>query len=200
MNHQQDPTTKEQENREYRRFVWGNSLKGILWIAAILIAYVLIESYIPLHWKELLGEYTDKPLLMISIFFLSETFSSLIPLEIFLIWASLDGLNVYIKYVVLFTVLSCIGGIIAYVLGILAQSSVLLRRISENASFKKYSVLYQKWGGVMIIIAAMTPVPYSIICFLSGTFNFPRNKFLLYSTTRILRVILSAWLVWSLPE
>jgi membrane protein YqaA with SNARE-associated domain len=137
---------------------------------------------------------------MISIFFLSETFSSLIPLEIFLIWASLDGIQVYIKYVVLFTVLSCVGGIIAYILGLLAQRSSFLKRISENNTFKKYGALYQKWGGVMIIIAAMTPVPYSIICFLSGTFNFPRNKFLLYSTTRILRVILSAWLVWSLPE
>ncbi|GAB4417368.1 MAG: hypothetical protein OHK0039_27650 [Bacteroidia bacterium] len=185
----------EPSREAYFRFILSNSLKGLLWLGAIVGAYVLADYLLPEEWNRFLKPFTDRPVLMFSIFFFSETFTGLIPLELFVIWASKNGPMNYGAAVALMSLLSYIGGYIAYLLGQQIKNLRWLHRLTELEAYRRNQQLYRRWGGIVIILAALTPLPYAIICFLSGTFHFPWQRFLLYSATRFLRFAVVGWIL-----
>ena len=49
----------------------------------------------------------------------------------------------------------------------------------------------------MVFIAAMTPIPFSAICMITGASRYHFFNFMLISTSRILRFILYAYAIWG---
>ena len=188
----------ENDSREYYRFVAQNAFRGILWLSAIVALYILARRYIPDEWLAWAEPLTGNPPLMFLVFFLSETLFGLIPMELFVFWAKnhLPGLSGFSAYVLLLACLSFLGGLVAYYAGVWAHRIPLLKRLSELESFQTYSTLYRRWGGVVIILAALTPLPYATISFLSATFRFPLSRYLLYASTRFIRFFLVGWGTW----
>ena len=186
---------KSPSRRAYWKFILTNALKGLLWLGAIVGAYVLADYLLPAEWNAFLKPFTDRPVLMFTIFFLSETFTGLIPLELFVIWAAGRPLDMYIAFVALMAVLSFGGGSIAYLIGRWIKDWPRLARITQWDTFVHNAELYRRWGGIIIILAALTPLPFAIICFLSGTFQFPYRRFLLYSATRFIRFAVVGWVL-----
>lgn len=184
--------------REYFQFVIQNVLKGLAWLAGIVILYILARKYIPDEWLIWLEPLTSNPPLMCGVFFASETLFGLIPLELFIFWAKEQSLTAagFSAYVFLFACLSYLGGLCAYLAGVWAHRISWLKRLSELESFQTYAGLYRKWGVVIIILAALTPLPYATISFLSATFRFPLSRYLLYASTRFLRFLLVGWGTW----
>lgn len=185
------------EKKSYYRFILENALKGLIWIAAIIGIYLLLKHFLPDAWVEVLWQFADRPNLIFSIFFASETLFGIIPLEFFIFWASKKALNMYVVYVLVLACLSYIGALVAYGVGRLAKHIAWLKRLSELESFQQYSKLYRRWGGVVIILSALTPLPFATISFLSAALYFPLNRYLLYSATRFIRFAIVAWVVWS---
>lgn len=192
------PTSTQHEDPAYRRFVWQNISNGLVWLGAIVGLYVLALYFLPDEWNAYLKAYTDRPGWMFTIFFLSEAFTGLIPLELFIIWAASQPLGMYITYVVLLAVLSYVGGIVAFLLGTRLQHIRMLRRLNRREAFQRYGKLYRRWGGVVIIIAALTPLPYAVISFLSATFQFPFSRYLQFAAFRFLRFAFLGWLLWTI--
>lgn len=188
----------EKDSREYYRFVAQNALRGILWLSVIVVLYVLARLYIPTEWLTWLKPLTSNPPLMYVTFFLSETIFGLIPMELYIFWAKeyMHEPSGFAASVLLFASLSFLGGIVAYYAGVWAQHIPWLKRLSQFESFQAYSTLYRRWGGVIIIIAALTPLPYATISFLSATFRFPFSHYLLYASTRFIRFFLVGWGTW----
>jgi membrane protein YqaA with SNARE-associated domain len=56
-----------------------------------------------------------------------------------------------------------------------------------------------KHGRLTMLIAALTPLPYVIFCWIAGIFKLPRSDFIFYGMfARILRFIGVAYLTWFL--
>jgi len=187
-----------QEEQEKRQFILSNAIKGILWLAAIIGAYLLAALLLPEQWEEVLDPITENTLLMFSVFFLSETFIGIIPPELFVIWASSQPLSIYLIYLLVMAVLSWTGGLIAYLVGKQFHNLTWVQRMTKLENFQRYTRLYRKFGGVVIVVSALTPLPYAMISFLSATFKFPLPKYLIYSAMRFLRFVLLGWLFWNI--
>lgn len=189
------------ERRAYYRFILQNSLRGLLWLLAIIVFYGLFTYFLPEEWDSYLDRFTDKPGLILSIFLTSETLFGIVPLEFFLFWAKEQAsLMVFIGFVFLLSVLSYIGALIAYFVGSRARYVPRIQRITQWESFQSSAQIYRKYGGIVIIIAALTPLPFATISFLSATFEFPLARYLLYSSSRFIRFLISGWIIWTVGD
>lgn len=159
--------------------------------------YLLLDYLLPEEWDEWISPLTDRPLLMFGIFLASETFLGLIPLELFIFWAKNEPVNLYVLYVLLLSLLSFAGGLLAFWAGRFVDRIPLLKRLTRWSSYEEYAILYRRWGGIIIILAALTPLPFAMISFLSSSFLFPLQRYLLYASTRFLRFAALGWLLWG---
>ena len=187
----------DQDRKEYYQFILSSSLKALIWLAAIVGGYFLFERFFPHHWNQYLAPFTGQPELIFMIFFASETLFGLIPLEFFILWAKKEPLFTYMLYVILLSVLSYIGAFIAYWAGTKAKQITFLKRLTQLDSFRYYANIYSKFGGFVIILSALTPLPFATISFLSATFQFPVKKYILYSATRFARFAILGWFLWT---
>jgi hypothetical protein len=184
------------EEQEYKRFVWSNVIRSLVFLAAIISVMVLFEQYFPADAKLWLLEKTDRPLIVLGVYLFSETFFGILPPEFFIGWASQYLLSTYIGYVALFASLSMVGASLAYWAGTGVNRIRFFRKMMLWDSFKRYARIYRRWGGIVIIISALTPLPYATISFLSAAFGFPFHRYLLYASTRLIRFAILGYIFW----
>ena len=189
-----------EDNRTYRQFIWSNVLRGIIWIGGIIGLYLVLDTYLPASVTAYMDPLTESPPLMFVVFFLSETLFGIIPLEFFVIWAKKYtlALGPYTLFILLLAVLSFLGGLIAYILGSRVKEFPFLQRISQWESFVRYEKVFRRFGGIVIVLSALTPIPYATISFLSATFRFPFQRYLLFASTRFLRFAIQGTFLWLL--
>jgi len=188
----------QKEAIEKRNFIIVNVLRGVAWLGVIIGIYLLAEYFLPENLKDILKPFTERPLVMFSIYFFSETFMGIIPPEFFVIWAAEKSLPIFLFYMLLLAVLSWIGGLIAYWVGRRFHKSKFLKRFTQLESYQNYMRIYRRFGAIIIVISALTPLPYAFISFLSATFQFPLSKYLVYSASRFLRFVILGWLFWNI--
>ena len=187
----------EKNRKEYYQFIFSSGIKALIWLAAIVGGYLLFEKFVPTQWNQYLAPFNEKPELIFTIFFASETLFGIIPLEFFILWAKKEPILTYISYVILFSALSYIGAFIAYWAGTQVKRFAFLKRLTQLDSFRYYATIYSKFGGLVIILSALTPLPFATISFLSATFQFPVEKYMLYSATRFARFAIMGWILWA---
>lgn len=72
---------KNHREESRSRFLIKNLLRGILWFAVIITAFILAEEYIRSTFEHDLEAIQDKPIIMFMVFFASEVIFGLIPPE-----------------------------------------------------------------------------------------------------------------------
>lgn len=183
---------------EKSRFVLKYTLRAIIYLVIIVVIAVIFKKIVidhnPQFWIE---KFYSKPLIIYLIYIGSEVFFGLFPPEIFMYWSlNLGNTDVYILNVAFFTLVSVLAGHLAYFIG-----RLLYKRFSEKLYKRKFFIKYipwvEKFGPALIIIAAMTPLPWSTICLIMGAIRFDYRKFTLYSISRIIRYALYAYLVFE---
>ncbi len=182
---------------DYTRFLIRSIIRGLLYFGVIILIYFIFKHYIGDDWKALLEPFTSKPLLMYGIFFASETFFGIIPPEFFIIWALQADLLMFILQVALLAILSFTGGYIAYFVGKKLYGTQLYQKISRSY-WGKYVSYYRRWGGVIIIISCLTPLPYATISLISGAFGFPNKKYFWFASVRFLRFVIYGFTFWHM--
>ncbi|MBL4709184.1 MAG: short-chain dehydrogenase [Flavobacteriales bacterium] len=176
-------------------FLWKNSLKIILIFSAIIVGFILFKNQIPdydVKLELILNRINTWSAL--SIFFISETILGLIPPDLFIIWSKKFS-SPYLM-VSLLALLSYAGGIIAYFIGKYIGN---IARVETwiMQKFSKHFTLIRKWGGVLIVFAALFPLPYSSICLVAGVVRFPFITFLLLGLFRFVRFFAYALILFS---
>ena len=110
-----------------------------------------------------------------SFFLASETFLGIIPPEIFIAWASRSA-NPWFFLLILATI-SYVGGIISYLIG---NRLFLIPSIKNHVENKiaKHIVNLRKWGGLFVLLGAISPIPHSLVSLASGLikYNFKYYK------------------------
>ena len=60
----------------------------------------------------------------------------------------------------------------------------------------KYERKINAYGWLVIVVAAITPLPFSATCAVIGAVGFNRNKYLFYSSARFIRYAIYGFFIW----
>jgi membrane protein DedA with SNARE-associated domain len=179
------------------QFLLKNLLRGLVYMAILAVAYFLFKNYVVDRDRALwLEKFYEAPFLIYSIYIFSEIFFGLFPPEIFMIWALYKGDRLhYWMNVAFFTAVSYGAGFLSFLIGRYLQRVVIFRYMSRRF-FSRYWPLFRKYGSVLIVTAALTPLPWATISILVGTSSYPMNKFLLVALSRVFRFAFYGYLVF----
>ncbi len=188
-----------QEEETRSSFLWKNLLRGLIWFAVIITAYILASEDIKVYQQEI-NDIGDRMPLLLGIFTVSEIVFGIIPPELFmLIWQSKGILSEYVVNLSYLTMISYGAGVIGYYIGHFFSKTNIYQRINERY-LKQYDRQLKRFGIYIVLVGAVTPVPFSATCMLAGSVNIPIRDFLLICISRILRFAVYGWMVWSFPN
>ncbi|MBT4970744.1 MAG: short-chain dehydrogenase, partial [Bacteroidetes bacterium] len=136
-----------------------------------------------------------KPAIVFLVFLVSESILGLLPPEVFIAWSSKSA-NPWFFLIILAT-LSYIAGIFSYFLG---RYIFLIPAIQNHIEIKiaKHMINLRKWGGLLVVIGAISPIPHSIVSLASGLIKFDFKKYLLWALFRYIRFIIYALIIFKL--
>lgn len=180
-----------------RRFIIRNLFRGVLWLLFFVSLYLLSKYVLPFDFKKWLEPLIKQEWLMYTIFLCSEVIVGIIPPELFFIWAKeLNGVQQYILVVASLSVISYTAGIIGYFIGRYLNRT-LFYRYFKIRFLRKLDERLRQFGLHLIIIASLTPLPFSGVAMLVGSVRYPFVSYVRYSLFRFLRFALYAWIFWS---
>lgn len=179
------------------KFLFKNLLRGITWLAIIIAVFLAYKKFGKAILFEWLDPMLNRPILVYLIFLISEIVFGIIPPEVFILWALRSSNMIeYAGIVMLLAILSYGSGIVGFFIGRYLKDTRFYR-ILRYRRFYKYEGKLREYGLYLIIVAALTPLPYSAISMLVGAVRFPFKKFLFYSLTRFIRFATYSWIIWE---
>lgn len=133
-----------------------------------------------------------------TIFVGSEILFGIIPPEIFMLWSLETGwIGPYFVSIGILSVISYGAGFFNFSVGkLINHKSAFLK--SRNKFISKYRMMFLKYGGYMVVVASVSPIPFSAISLLAGAGGMARKEYLLYSLLRIVRFFAYAYIIWRI--
>ena len=174
----------------------GNSLKkSAIPVILIIFGLYLVNEYVFTidDGLEFLTQTFSRTGVLI-VFFISETLLGLIPPEIFIGWSKKTATPI-LNLSILAT-LSYTGGILSYFIGKTIQKITTVKNYLE-VKMTKHLKNTGKWGGFLILIGALLPVPFSITCVAAGMIKYPLKGVVLFGLFRFVRFALYAWAIFN---
>ncbi len=175
-------------------FVWQSIKKALPYIIVIVIGIYVINHFFSInegiiHLTETLPVYG-----VLIFFFVSETILGLVPPEMFIAWAG--KMNFPWLYLTLLAFLSYFGGLLSYWIG---QFITKIPSVHNYLELKMEKQLQnsRKWGGFLIIVGALLPLPFSISCMAAGLIEFPFKNVVIYGSLRLLRFAIYGLIIFN---
>lgn len=178
----------------FYKFVWEAVKKSLPYIIAIVVAIYAINHFFNINealirLTEILPAYG-----VLSFFFVSETLLGLVPPEIFIAWAG-KMYNPWF-YLSLLAVLSYGGGLLSYWMGRSITKMPSVHNYLET-KMEKQLKNSKKWGGFLIMVGAVLPLPFSIACLAAGIIEFPFKNVMLYGALRFVRFAIYGLIIFN---
>ena len=174
----------------------GNSLKkSAIPVILIILGLYLVNEYvftIDDGLEFLIQTFSRTGVLIV--FFISETLLGLIPPEIFIGWSKKTATPIFNLSIL--ATLSYTGGILSYFIGKTIQKITTVKNYLE-VKMAKHLKNTGKWGGFLILIGALLPVPFSITCVAAGMIKYPLKGVVLFGLFRFVRFALYAWAIFN---
>ncbi len=178
------------------RFLGKNFFKLLIGILIFGAAIWLLNTYV--FDITTLTDYITKKLpmwLVLTTLLASESVLGLLPPDVYIIWAK--GLENPELMVFVLALISYAGGIISYFIG------TKLHRLPKvhqwvDIKFKEQFTTLKKFGGLLIFLAAMTPLPFSPVSTVAGVVDFPFKTYLIVALSRFLRFFVYALVLFQM--
>lgn len=169
----------------FYRFVGLSLKKAILPIALFIGALFAINEYV-VNINSLLVTVTEtfSPLGIISVFLASESLLGLVPPELFIAWAGKSASPVF--YLSLLALASYLGGIFSYFMGKAITRIPSVHNYLDNR-LSKHIKNTEKWGGFLIVVGALLPIPFAMTSIAAGIINYKFRYYLLFGLLRFVR-------------
>ena len=130
---------------------------------------------------------TYSPKIVILCFLISESILGLIPPEIFILWSSKSDSPVLFLFAL--ATVSYIGGAVSYFIGMrISLMPAVSQHVARN--IKQHIINLRKWGGLFIVLGAISPIPHSIVSIGAGLIDYKFKYYLLWSLFRYLRFVI----------
>ena len=176
----------------------GRNVLMIIVLYVIFIFLVFLTGKYLIDFNRLFQGVFDKlsDRFVIILFFVSESFTGLIPVDLFVIWTQKFEKPFY--YLALLGILSYVSGIISYQIGRWISRWPKVKAYIEK-KLSNYIDFVRKWGGAFIIIAALFPfTPFSLVIISLTMLKYPFKQFLLFALTRIIRFVIQGVLFFDI--
>jgi membrane protein YqaA with SNARE-associated domain len=152
-----------------------------------------------IHWS---GTRYAVPALALLAFAESSFFP--VPPDVLLITMTLSRRKKAFYFALIALIFSVTGGILGYVIGNVFYETVgikIVHMYHGESTMEYIRELYNSYGFVGILIAALTPIPYKVFTIASGVFSFSVHKFIIASIIgRGVRFFVVAGLIWKFGE
>ncbi|QNM84690.1 short-chain dehydrogenase [Polaribacter pectinis] len=179
-------------------FVWESVKKAFLPIVLVVVGLFLFNKYV-YDINEGLETITQtfSRLGVLTTFFISETLLGLIPPEIFIAWSGKTEQPV-LNLSILAT-LSYAGGLVSYFIG---KNALKIKSVKEYLEVKMAANLKntKKWGGFLILVGALLPLPFSIACLAAGMIKYPFRNVVFFGLFRFARFAAYAWAIFQVVD
>ena len=180
---------------QFYSFIKSTAFKGAIVAIIFILLLLFVDSFI-VDIGSLLTNLVEtcSPLVIISVFLLSESLLGLLPPEIFIAWASKSS-NSYLNLFLLSSI-SYIGGIISYFIG---NRMFLIQSVKDHIELKiaKHIINLRKWGGIFVFLGAVSPIPHSIVSMACGLIKYNFKYYLLWSLFRFIRFLVYALVIFQ---
>lgn len=187
-------------NRYYKitnfySFLKDTAIKGGTVVIAFVLLLVALELFV-LDINSLLNTFVEtfSAKIVFSFFLVSETVLGLVPPEIFIAWSSKSATPWL--YLFILATMSYIGGVISYLIG---NRLFLVKPIRDHIENKisKHIVNLRKWGGLFVVLGAISPVPHSLVSLASGLIKYNFKHYLLWALFRYVRFAIYALIIFQ---
>ena len=180
---------------QFYSFIKSTAFKGAIVAIIFILLLLFVDSFI-VDIGSLITNLVEtcSPLVILSVFLLSESLLGLLPPEIFIAWASKSS-NSYLNLFLLSSI-SYIGGIISYFIG---NRLFLIPSVKDHIELKiaKHIINLRKWGGIFVFLGAVSPIPHSIVSMACGLIKYNFKYYLLWSLFRFIRFLVYASVIFQ---
>lgn len=175
----------------------GSSLLKAIPLIILFVAGLLSIHFFIIDVNVLLNKVTETfPAFgILTVFFISESILGLIPPELFIAWSSKSATPVF--HLSMLAVLSYAGGIVSYYIG---KAITKIPSVHEYLEIKMAKNIRntRKWGGFLIVVGALLPIPYSLTTMTAGIIKYPLNSLLLFGLLRFVRFYIYALAIFNI--
>lgn len=177
-------------------FVKSSLGKSLLPIFIFILSLWLINEFF-IDFNDLFTFITTtfNPPIILGVFFASESLLGLIPPEIFIAWAGKTEMPVF--FLTMLAVLSYLGGIISFFIGKGISKMPSVYNYLE-VKMEKHVKMIRKWGGFLIVVGALLPIPFSITSIAAGLIHYKFLNYLLFGLLRFVRFYLYALVIFNI--
>ena len=180
----------------FKKYIVQKICWTILALFLVVVINILINKYAEGYFNDIAQRVSQNYTLTGLVFFLSEILIGIFPAELFMMIYQSKGWNEYFLIVLILGVISSLCGFIAFLTGRYLNAAKIARMVVLQKKFKKYGDMFLKYGWVIIILAATTPLPFAMISFIAGYFKFSPATFLkIVVPVRIVRFFISAYFI-----
>ena len=164
----------------------GDALKKAIPPVLVLVAIILAIHFFVIDISDILTYVVENFSygLVLLFFFVSESILGIVPPELFIAWSGKTDSP--ILYLSLIALMSYAGGIVSYFTG---RAALKVERVHEYLEVKmaKHIKNAQKWGGFLIVVGALLPVPFAISSLAAGIIRYKFSYYLLFGLLRFVR-------------
>jgi len=165
----------------------------------IVVGVLLGINYFLIDLNSVLVSMTEtfRTSSVLALFFISESFLGIIPPEIFIAWSK--KLPEPILYLSILALLSYLGGVISYLTG---HSITKIPKVHKAMETKmaKHIKNTRKWGGFLIIVGALLPIPFAMTSIAAGFIKYRFKAYLLFGLLRFARFYLYAIAIFNIVQ
>ena len=159
--------------------------------AIVLIHFFVIDLNTALQY--VIDNYSN--MLVLTLFFVSESVLGIIPPELFIAWS--DKTSNPILYLALIAILSYAGGAVSYFTGRAALKIPSVHNYLE-VKMEKHLKNARKWGGFLILVGALLPLPFAVASLAAGMIRFEFKYWALFGLARFVRYAIYGAAIFSL--
>lgn len=183
-----------------KKIVGRYILKGLISLVLLVGFFAGVRYFLPPDYVDYLHGLAEYPVLLLIFFVVSEVVIGFIPPEAFMMVFVDESLEFFATILFIMTILSIISGAIAYSIGYYFKNSALVKYLNRRSNTQVYIGYYHKMSGLLVILAALTPLPFGLISLISGLFALKFRTYLAYSTFRIFRFGVYGGFLWGVQN
>ncbi len=175
-------------------------LKGLAIFVVVIALLYLAKSWLGDHYRQMLEPFMSNGWAMYTIFMVSETIVGILPPEFFMDWLMNPSWWPFFKSITILGALSYLGGILAFSVGKLLGTSAWFEKVRQLKGFATYQEQYEQYGGFLILIAAVTPIPFALVSTISGSLGYTWRNYFKFAIFRIARFWVYGYLMWQVAQ
>ena len=168
----------------------------IIALLLVVVANILLNKYAGPYFTDIAQKVSGNYTITGLVFFISEILIGIFPAELFMMIYQSEDWNEYFLIVFILGIISSLCGFIAFLAGRYLNAAKIAKMVILQKKFKKYGDLFLKYGWVILILAATTPLPFAMVSFIAGYFKFsPATYAKIVVPVRIVRFFISAYFI-----